>query len=188
MSSVSSIGPRGILAAAPFELDPASILRDFLKLNGSGSINAGVDGSATAQDFQLTPTATQIMHVHRLLFFIEDSGNFASGGFGALAALTTGLQLIVEDATGTIKDLWGSQTIKTNGQLSRHLTDVVRHTWASGDEIAVGKMELGGEGRGGSILQLDGTAGQKLTLKVADNLSGLVALNVAVEGWVDTIA
>ena len=87
--------------------------------NGTGSINANVDGSVTPVTFKVTPGAGEIIKIRRMIIYILDA-SIDSGGYGGLSALTNGIHVHVVRYSGL-----GSEFIDWDitGQL-----DIVRNT------------------------------------------------------------
>lgn len=74
--------------------------------DGTGTKNARTNA---ATNFLIKPTTTQTFIIHRLIVVVEDTGALNAAGYGALAAMTTGLglSLIGTGPLGTIDLLDG---------------------------------------------------------------------------------
>lgn len=63
--------------------------------DGSGSINASVVGSLAAPiDFKIVVPEGKLLLIDVLLVSVRDGGPFVASGYGAISALTNGIQVV----------------------------------------------------------------------------------------------
>ena len=65
-------------------------------LEKAGSDDMAVDGSTTPQDFVATPATGETWYITQVAIYLEDPGLMSSTNFGAISALTNGLELIMD--------------------------------------------------------------------------------------------
>lgn len=92
-------------------ISAGDIKSDWLK--DGATVNMGVNGAPTVYKFNAD---TVPLLIRRVDFELRDSGTINRSGFGALAALTTGIKVEVFDgADASQLDFTAGQPIKTNG-------------------------------------------------------------------------
>ncbi len=82
--------------------------------NGS-TTNATGDYSITPSTFKYQPATDTEVLVNRFIITITDVGAMTAGTYGALAALTNGVEVRIEDDSGTLFDMTAGELIKDNG-------------------------------------------------------------------------
>lgn len=136
--------------------------------DGSGSIEANVNGSVTPVDFSYTVPDGHILLVDRLVIWIRDAGTFDANLYGNGLALTNG---IVGGAT-TPEDVFVPRTtqlpVKTNADWPAYAFDFNYIDIGNGDNVAVARYTY--EKDGAPLAFPEGT---KYTIRVADDLTGL---------------
>jgi hypothetical protein len=101
--------------------------------DGTGVTNAIGDYSSTETSFRITDPDKHF-YITRMLVQIEDSGSFATSGYGALAGLTNGIHVHVSDANEVVdNDLTDQLPIKSNNDWARVCYDLKLENWASGN-------------------------------------------------------
>ena len=143
--------------------------------DGTGTKNANVDGSDPAVEFKIT--ATEAISLHRMMVKVEDGGSLSAGTYGALAALSTGVTVKFTDAGGDITDLTDGLPIKTNAAWGQLCYDVVFHTFGAGNNFLLVRWTFS---KSGKPLILE--TGDKLSVFVNDDLTGLVSHHFQVQG------
>lgn len=160
-------------------------------INAVGDYSTGAGGSS-GMSFYIKPTSTQDFRIERMMVHVQDTGAFAAEEYGAMTALTNGVQVRVRTSTGTpgaldgiTHDLTGTLPVKTNAQWGRQCYDVRVDTWAAGDEFLSARWTFS---KGGYPLRLDGTLGQYLEVHLQDSTTGLNEHNFYVNGYIEDAA
>lgn len=88
--------------------------------DGTGTTNAAADYSITAGTFYYQPAAGEVVDVHSIQYYIQDSGLFPMDGYGAIAkgTVTNGydIEVIISDVIYKINN---SIKVTSNGDLFR---------------------------------------------------------------------
>lgn len=96
--------------------------------DGSGSIDAAANFSVTPGVFKLTPAASTVVLLDKIRVLIGDTSPFSLAGYGAGAAVATGLDIAIvsaEDETQIVAQVYIA--------LTRHLDLVFAHSeWLTG--------------------------------------------------------
>lgn len=149
--------------------------------SSSPSIEMGIDGT-TPVNFDLTPASDEVIRVNRLtLVLVQASAVLDLSKFGTITALTNGVTLKVLDTdAATVADLLGGYPLKSgNGIAAIFDLDVFAQAAAY---TLVGRLLLP------QPVRLDGGAGERLRMTVADNLSALTRLRVRADiAYEDTL-
>lgn len=151
------------------------------------NVNMAVDGSTTPVIFSVSPAGLDpdtAWDITRILGSMTHAGVPDDGKFGGIAALTKGVYTRV--VNGTVKNGFNA---KTNGDLSLRMYDV-----AYADAAPAGlngtrfRRSINGQDKNGVALRLDGAVlaedAHELQLVVQDDLTGLDAFHVVVQGHV----
>lgn len=162
----------GIYVKEPFQADETNICLGYLE--NAGSNEQTVDGSVSPVLFStpVVPSGKTCL-ITRLLIYMEDSSAFSSNLFGGIPELTNGWQLLINNVV--------IATAKNNRTLATFMYDL------SGDAI-FGKVNQTLVGRFSFHKFTDGAsgvtirAGETLSTRVQDDLSGLDHLNVMAQG------
>ena len=171
--------PATLLASQPFCVTPERAIYDFLRIDGTGSPNMAADYSGGTTDFYIEAPAGGYLLLERALALIVDDANFTAGGYGGLAALANGLNLVVEDPGNVqVLELTSSMPIKTNQHWSRYCYDVTYASYGAGENYLAVRWTFA---RSGSPLVLP--PGYTLRCEVSDDLSGLVEHCIGVQGY-----
>lgn len=150
--------------------------------DGSGSKDLSVKGDITAVDFYLKPEAGKVYEVHRMMMFMQDAAlTFDPAGFGALAILTTGLLLQVEERSddSVLFDLLDGEALKTNGHWGTLGYDVKLDDYGGTPTDAVLLSRLSFDKFGGPLTLTDT---EQFRLSVRDDLTGLTEFRITLEG------
>jgi hypothetical protein len=149
---------------------PSNNLFQFLDTNGdeSGTTNAIGDYS-TPDDFFIKPAAGELFEVSRLIVNIASDSVLAAGKYGSLDALTTGLNVYVDDGNGEI--LLTKLPIKTHEDWAALCHDSVALNYGNvaGKAISVRWSFF----KSGSGLWLSGNNDNKLIVRLSDDMTGL---------------
>jgi hypothetical protein len=152
--------------------------------NLDGESNMNVDGSASVSgtaDFYIScPADTEIL-LHRALITIYDTKNMEDNEYGDTGgSLSAGLSLKVlsSDKSTVLADLMGGEPVKTNQGWAQicydfDLTNLTNTTNA----VAKARWTFS---KGGNPIYLK--AGQRLQMDVNDDLTGLIAQRIMIQG------
>ena len=163
-----------------------TLLSRFLDTDGDGTGTKNAIGDySTPEDFYIQPAAGQVYRINRILISIEDGSGFKAGLYGGLAALSTGLSLKVEDASGTLVDFMDGVPVKTNGQWARVCFDVDLKSWSASptEELLVVRLTFS---KFGQAVRLDGDNAEKLVMTLSDNMTGLLSHYFKVQGYIES--
>lgn len=158
------------------------VLAKFLGLTAGGSKDMQVDGSVTPQTFDLTPGASAVYRVERIVMRLVCTAAPVMTGFGNLAALANGVLLewrkndtadppVVGGALEL--DLLDGVSFKAANDLLQFEVGILANT-----------MELVWAPR--QPIRLDGGNGEMLRATVRDNLTALTSFRTLVEGGIET--
>jgi hypothetical protein len=153
----------------------------------SGTLNANVNGSVTQEKFYLASSLTYDIRITKLLIYIQD-GTVSHSGFGALAALTNGIDIVAIEGA---EETYLVKSAKT-------FADLITQTFAErpfgGDATSFELSSVSGS-EDAQVLPYDlgaiipngiriGRGGiDRLELRVNDNLTALTTFNVRVAGY-----
>jgi hypothetical protein len=149
--------------------------------------NLGVDGNAigdysTPTDFSVGPPAGEVWEMHRVIGYIEDAGTFNASGYGALTALTNGIQARCYRGSVMENDLLNSAQVKTNTQWKAICYDIKISEFGLGNA----NESLGFRwtfARSGTPITLDGDYDDEIRFTMNDNLTGLINHSFLVQGF-----
>jgi len=139
--------------------------------DGTGSIDANVNGSVTPVHFFIKPEPGHMLLMYRAMIHLTDTGSLDSGGFGNGAALTNGLEYgLWNIAAGDFSGprVTSQKPIVKNMDLAAFAFDLTVHTWGLGDEGLTARYTFDEDGE--VIVIPDGYA---FALRVQDNLTTL---------------
>jgi hypothetical protein len=156
-----------------------SIYKSFnLQLDGTGTEDMNVNGATTPQSFRFTPVTGEVYYVESISIIIEDNANASLTEFGALAALTNGIDFNVK-SKGSAPELMVN--LKTNaGILTKFSQDPFVERRSSGlTSVTTIKGTIDLKNR----IVLDGDQGDYIEAVVRDNITGLTTAKVSVEVW-----
>jgi len=142
--------------------------------------SGGKNYAVTAGVYQIAPPAGEIWQIARLVYYIEDVGSFDSGGFGNGAALTNGIILKVENATTVLNVLTAGLPIKKNTHWRRFCFDLEIDTFGLGNESMASRWSFF---KSGAYLKLNGDNGEKITVTLNDDFSGIVSQTFLFQGF-----
>lgn len=147
--------------------------------DGSGTTNM----ATTSDTYLIAPPAGTVYALNRLNAYIEDGINqkFGANLYGALPALTTGIDISVEAASGRLK-LLSPMSIQKIGHWGL-LTGVDMFFTNFPDSSADMAMVRWTFKKGGGAIWLNGDKGEFLQIIIHDDLSDLVEHTVSVQGF-----
>jgi len=147
--------------------------------NGTGTKNAVGNYAGAVEEFYIEPGAGECFNLTRLIVTIEDAGGGTAQEYGNIgAALTNGIEVIVENEDGTtIMDLTDGVPVKSNGDWARLCYDVNWLDKGSGNDYITVRWTFA---KSGSDITLE--EGQRLTVQLNDSLVGLITHYFLVQG------
>lgn len=150
------------------------------------STNLAVNGSVTPVHFHLRTGAPSIpskIDITRMIIVCQTAGSVDLNKFGDLPALTNGLLFRKENgATGEQRNILNAKSNADLAGLAYDWEPYSASNPAQGVDGFKWRLTFASQGKIGVVLRID-QFGQ-LGMIVQDNLSGLVSLNVMVEGHV----
>lgn len=156
--------------------------------DGGGIKNAIGNYSGEGEEiFYLQPAGSEIMRVARIVMCIGDTKDMKAEEYGNLgSALSNGIQLRVQDDSGTIIDITDGEPIETNAGFGSHMFDVDVKTWGASptDELLVARFTFA---KSGSPLRLEGSKNERLEIVLNDNLEGLLSHFFMAQGVYETL-
>ncbi len=166
-------------------VDASRLIFKNLTLDGDGStFNANVDGSVTPQLFWYSPPQNTKARIYRMIIFVRDTGVFTADGFGALAALTNGIDIYVarnNAASGaTILNLDADNKVQSNADWGRLCYDARLDAYGSGDNFIVVRWTFANTGAYLTLGEND-----YIIAEINDDLTGLVEHTYTVQGFLD---
>ena len=149
--------------------------------NGTGTKQVTGDYSGAAEIFYLQPGAGQILHVTRMIVYIEDAGPFNMDNYGGLAgALSNGITVRVQDDSGTIINLTDGIAIDHNGSWGRVCYDINSINFGAGNDAVAVRWTFD---RSGVPIRLVGDNNERLEIVVNDSFVGLVEHTFLIQGY-----
>jgi len=152
--------------------------------DGSGGKNATADFSAVTAIFSIQPSAGAVYRITRLLVSIGDGNGFNASGYGAGIALVTGIQVRVQNDSGTLVDLTDGVLVKSNSGWGEHCYDVGWNEFGVGaqNEIVNVRWTFA---KSGQQLRLIGSNNERLEVVLKDDLTGLISHHFKVNGYAE---
>jgi len=177
-----------VSASAPLQVgSPAKtdLIYRYLDTNGNGTgvSNAAVDHSSAVQQYYIAPDPGEVFHIARMIVSIEDTSGMTAQEYGNLgSALTNGVEIKkMKGASLPLIDLSAGVPIQTNAQWGALCYDVDLKTWGVGDELLVVRWTFD---KSGGSLRLDSANGERLSVFLNDDFSGLITHRFMVQGYV----
>lgn len=141
-----------------------------------GAVDANVNGSVVGVAFEYEVAAGKVLLLDELELVVRDTGAFTGASFGAGSALTNGLRVEVIDTDGvTVRaSLLAGASAKINADLAEVPGAVIAMPWI---DTLQAWLPVRAEG-----WPIRLTAGQRVRMTVADDLSGLDGLRATLRG------
>ena len=157
------------------------MINQFLDTDGDGTGTTSAVGnySSAADDFYVQAPANYTYHIERMIVSIEDTSGMIAGGYGDTgAALTNGISLLIAEGATTLQNLTPAP-IKTNAQWGVYCYDVDIKEWGTTptNELLLVRWTFSKSGKPISL-----RSGQKLVIRVNDDLTGLLSHRFLVQG------
>jgi hypothetical protein len=136
--------------------------------------------AAGVEQFKYSPTKK--VELHRLITYIQDTGNFAVSTYGNGVVLTVGLRVVVRNINDAlVQALDGGEPVKSNADWSSLCYDINYHSFGVGDNALAVRWTFE---RAGAPVLIDGTLGEYLAVELNDNYAGLTDHTFNVQGIV----
>ena len=147
--------------------------------NGS-TIHAVGNYAGAVEQFKFAPTRR--VSVHRLIAYIQDTGNFSVSTYGNGLVLTVGIRLVVRAADDSlIQAIDGGEPIKSNADWSSLCYDINYHSFGVGDNALAVRWTFE---RAGAPILIDGTLGEYLAMELNDSFLTLTDHTFCVQGLI----
>lgn len=144
--------------------------------DGTGNRNM----ATTASDWGIRPPEGYRYEIHRLLIQIVDGAAFATDTYGAIPALTSGINIFLRDIDDSLVTvLSGAQSIKTNEDWARLCYDTAYENYGGGGADRVLNIRWSLDKFGGPLIL---KFGQTLQVNIPDDLSALTYQYVVAQG------
>jgi len=165
--------------------DYKPLLAQFLSTNGdgTGTVNANVNGAVTPVVFKISPPATGSIVITRLIVTIRDNGTFSAEKYGVISELANGVEVgRLNDTTDAVEqDLTSGIPITTNASWGRLCYDVDLKTWGAGDSFLLVRWTFAKHGSCPLLI----SGGPALGISINDDLTTLVEHHFLVQGFTD---
>lgn len=142
----------------------------------AGSSEMAVNGASTPVPFFVQSNPEEILHITRLLIYIQGSGVLTADSFGTISALTNGITLTHHRGALT-HDLTDGTPIKTNGGIRQHCYDASDGAFGAGDKVWAGRWTFAAAG-----VPMVLKRGDRLEAIVRDDLSALTTVTYKLDG------
>ncbi|MCK5644352.1 MAG: hypothetical protein KAJ19_26370 [Gammaproteobacteria bacterium] len=142
--------------------------------DGTGTTNANGDFSAVSDDFYIEPGAAQVYHINKFSVIIETAAAFRAERYGAISALTTGVEILRKQAT--VETALTPLLIKNIGTWGLYATEEHGLTQGSGNNFIAFHWDLKDAG---VDLALDGAVNDQFIVRLSDDFSAAGATLVS---------
>jgi hypothetical protein len=183
---VAAANPLPVVGTGEADGTQNLILSRFLDTtgDGTGTKNAVGDYSGAQTIFKLTPAASTIFRIARLIACYTDTTATTPDLYGAMTALTNGVEVRIHNGTSTVVDLTDGVPIKSNIQWGRHCVPEAR-TWGAGHDGMINIWDFLSTGQ---FLRLDGDATEELQVLLNDDFTGLDFQYFMAQGYTENTA
>lgn len=157
--------------------DESNYLSTFLL--DSAAVDMAVDGSTPVEYSYTVPAGKKVKFTRGFITIEDGVSAFLPGNFGALSALTNGLQVSITPDGGSevVLELW-----KTNREIRNSMFDFDQQFKSDG--AYVGRWTFSKDLHNGGFSL---NAGDKFSIIVQDNLTGLDHLSFRVKGNIESV-
>jgi len=147
-----------------------------------GTDDATGDYSGGQEIFYIQPPAGTVYRIARLLVFVRDS-KVNADDYGAITSgLSTGIGVRTQDDSGTLIDLVDGDKVQTSAEWAHHCYDATALAWGAGNEFLTVRWTFA---KSGTVLRLDGDQNERLEVTLDDDMTGLLAHQFLVQGYVE---
>ena len=149
-------------------------------LSNGATIHAVGNYAAAVEQFKYEPTRR--VEVHRLIVYIQDTGNFSVSTYGNGLTLVNGIRVVVRDSNDVLLGaLDGGEPILSNGDWSSLCYDINYHSFGVGDNALAVRWTFE---RAGAPIRIDGAEGHYLAVELNDSFLNLTDHTFNVQGIV----
>ncbi len=153
----------------------SSFLTDGSTIHAIGNY---ADAGLGLTQFKFAPTRK--VAVHRMIAYIQDTGNFSVSTYGNGITLANGLRLLVRKADDSlIQAIDGGTPIQANADWSSLCYDINYHSFGVGDNALAVRWTFS---RAGAPILIDGTLGEYLVMELNDDFSSLTDHTFCAQG------
>lgn len=149
--------------------------------DGTGDIDASVDGSSTPVEFYIQPESGKTLFINRMIVYLRcGRAAFSADAYGDISALANGVNIDIRKVSDDtiINHLDGEIGICTNSCWGALCYDAEPDNYGTGDRSIRVRWSFFKAGR-----PLHLSDQEKLVVTINDNLSTLVAHKFMVQGW-----
>jgi len=141
-------------------------------------LDMAVNGSVTEQRFVIKPNAGEVIRIHRLITYVQDTGTFDTDKWGNGIVMVNGMKIELKQ-NGVVNDLTGINPIRTTGEFQAIQYDLDHKTFGQGDEYIVSRFSFS---KAGQPIRLIGDNGDELVVVIRDDLSALTKQTITAQG------
>ena len=165
-------------------LTSTGLISQYLDTNGdgTGTTNANGDYSSALDEFYIEPASDETYLIARIIISVEDTAGMTAEEYGNLgSALTNGVEIQERDGTGVVTDFTDGVPIKANFQWGALCYDVDIKSWGTTptNELLVARYSFNKFGDGVTVT---GELGERLTVRLNDDFTGLISHRFMVQG------
>ena len=162
--------------------------------DGSGVTQAIGDYSGGGgTDFLIKAAPNEVLHIHRLLVYFEDTAIDADGyGATAAGAVSPGITIKLANDNGTMIDITDGDEITRSADWAHYCYDAQVLTWGAGNEFLAARWTFT---KAGSTIDVRGddvnrgaVNGEKFLLHLEDSFVHLVGQRFIVQGQSEIIS
>ena len=140
--------------------------------------------AAIARNYYVRPAPNELMHLSRICMAMEDDAKFAAEKYTAAGALTNGIVITKEDASGILHNYTPLPIKKIWHWVMLAGVDVVLTDWTTGDDFFAVRWTLD---KAGHETLLDGRKGEFFKVAVRDTLATAVSHIMQAQGTVEWV-
>ena len=154
----------------------------LLSSNGDGTGTTSAIGNYAVTPLSLTfkQAEKEVVHIHRILIKVQDTGAFDADKYGNGITLTNGIRLYHRNSADEILEELTAYPVKTSGDWAGQCFDLNHFTFGTGDEIITVRWTFSKSGIP-VILKLH--EGEYLEIYLNDNFTGLTDHLFKIDGF-----
>lgn len=163
-----------------WDQDPAKQIFSFMR-GPASAVHALADYSVTPAIWAIQPPAGETYYLNRMIINVEDTVSPRTDRYGGTVVLTNGLQLRVENDSGTLLDLFDGEPLFANKDWGRYAYDVRRTDFQGGGVEPFASRWSFFKGR--YPVRLIGDNNERLEIVFNDDFTGLLANSFFIHGF-----
>lgn len=138
------------------------------------------DAGLGLTQFKFAPTRR--VALHRMITYLQDTGNFSVSTYGNGVILANGIRILVRDVNDAIvSEIDGGTPIQSNADWSSLCYDINYHSFGVGDNALSVRWTFH---RAGAPILINGTVGEYFVVELNDDFSGLTDHTFNVQGLI----